>query len=159
MLRTLLNGFIFGIGFVTALAIVGYAINKFYPTQKVESSEFVASLNSWNELDIDEKLEQSSAIYILRYSPKEEGLMQAYVSEVHRKSESVQTGAEEGDLRKDSNYYSRGGGMSNRNGAVVFLTDSPARERGTIFLYDNRLAGGSDMPVDILIKKFMASAE
>jgi hypothetical protein len=157
VLKKFFGGFLFGLGAVFAVALVGYVIYLLKPSEEPVTAGTMESLISWQDLEIEEKLEQASALYLIRYRPSEDGLMEAYIADIYLKHDSVEASAKIGERRRSSDFYSSGEQGFDRNGAVVFLAGSPATERTTHYLYDNRTAGGRDMPLEILIRKFKSS--
>ena len=155
----------FGISFVAVWFIAAYVIFPRFVVPHIEqsisetqsgfeSSSSIKDIKNWSALNYNEKIQKASAIIVLRYKQQKEGLMAAYVAEIHKKEPSVEVKEKIGNRREDSDFYSRGGNGRDRDGAIIFLTGSPAKERSTLYLYDNRLVGAGDMPVSILLKKF-----
>lgn len=170
MLQKFKEGLVFGLGFGISFIALSYMFAYLlFPifvepqlensisnvTSNIKPSSF-ESIESWNSLSANKKIEKSSAVIIIRYKPTDEGLMTAYVAEIHKKDASVEVSSKIGDRREHSDFYARGMGMD-RNGSVVFLTGSLAKERSTLYLYDNRLAGAGDMPLEILTRNFKIS--
>lgn len=155
----------FGISFVAIWFISAYVIFPKFVVPHIEQSisetqsdfepsSSIKDVADWNALNYNEMIQKASAIIVLRYKQEKDGLMSAYVAEIYKKEPSVEVKEKIGNRREDSDYYSRGGNGRDRDGAIILLTGSPAKERSTLYLYDNRLAGADDMPVSILLKKF-----
>lgn len=170
MLQKFKEGLVFGLGFGISFFALSYIFAYLlFPifvepqlensvsnvTSNIKSSNF-ESIETWNALSPNKKIEESSAVIIIRYKPTDEGLMTAYVAEIYKKDTSVEVSSKVGERRENSDFYARGMGMD-RNGSVVFLTGSPAKERSTLYLYDNRLAGAGDMPLEYLTRNFKFS--
>tara|TARA_R110001599_G_scaffold91512_2_gene240452 strand:- start:367 stop:858 length:492 start_codon:yes stop_codon:yes gene_type:complete len=151
--KVFLKGLVFGFGVIVAFVIAILVASNF-DIPKTFTSQDVKRFESLSSLTEEEKILKSSAIIVLRFKSEKDTLMAAYVAEIYKKSPSIEVQAEVGALRKNDNYYAREHASMNRDGVVVFLTGSPAKEQSKLYLYNNRLAGTTDMPIDIVIKKF-----
>lgn len=153
MFITFLKGIVFGFGVVVAF-VIALIISSNIDFPVTVQSQKIEELEPWNSFTAEEKIQNSSALMVLRFNQEYEGLMSAYVSEIHTKGPSVLVNSKVGDLRKKDDYYAREHTTINRDGVVVFLTGNQAKERSQLYLYNNRLAGTTDMPLNIVIKKF-----
>lgn len=162
----LVFGLGFGISFIALSYIFAYLLFPIFVEPQIENSisnvtsnikpSNFESIESWNSLSPNEMIKKSSALIVIRYKPMDEDLMTAYIAEIYKKDASVEVSSKIGDRRENSDFYARGMGMD-RNGSVVLLTGSPAKERSTLYLYDNRLAGAGDMPLEVLTRNFRIS--
>jgi len=159
MLRVFLKGFVFGIGFIVAILVLGgitpYFLDIFEGSSSIETFESLENQKSWNDLSFDEKAQKASAIIVLRYKEADDGLMLAYVAEVHKKDSSIESLFNIGDGYSDADYYLKSDDWQRRNGVVMLLTGSPAENKnhGLYYMYDDRL-GPKDMPLEVFLKKF-----
>ena len=159
MLKIFVKGLVFGFGLIISIIVVGYVVTSFDFFRPTATSVSAMDIESWNSLGDNEKIQKASAIIVIRYKQEEEGLMSAYLEEILKKDPSIEVGAKVGERVESSDYYTRPGMGQNRDGAVMFLSGSPARERSTRYLYSDRLAGTSDMPMHILRKIFAESVK
>lgn len=158
MFRTFLKGIVFGLGVIVAFLIAGFISSNLDFSTSVMLPDKIQDFESWHDLSDEEKLHKATAVLILRYKSEAEDLMTAYVAEVYKKNKTIEVAAIVGDRRKGDDFYSRGEGLD-RDGAIVYMTGSPAKDRSTLYLYDNRLAGVSDMPLNIFLRKFNEASD
>jgi hypothetical protein len=58
-----------------------------------------------------------------------------------------------GDSFESLRFYPRKDGRL-RSGVLIFFSGSPAIERATLYLYEDRIIGYGDMPLSVAIEKF-----
>jgi len=153
-MNSFLRGLGFGAGFAISVVIVMLVAQKLFEPEMPQSSMTeIEQGEKWRALSYEEQIAAASAIVISRYSEtKDEGRV-ATVTEVLKDNEAIVVPAKAGDLRRDSKYYPDDE-FRPRTGTVTFYTGSPAVVRSTLYLYEDRVAGYGDMPLDLLIKKF-----
>lgn len=155
MLKTFSKGLAFGVGFAIALVAVFAIVSLFDFSQSVESNTVrsMEGINRWNELTINEKIDRSSAVALVRFKSEPEGLNAAYIDSIVTKDSSVKLDIDSGDRLEELDFYSSGHG-NDRNGELLFFVGSTGQRRDRAFLYDDRLIAAGDMPLEIFLRKF-----
>lgn len=110
--------------------------------------------NEWNDLTIEEKIKKTSAVAIVRFRKEADELNAAYVEDIVRRDPNSKFGIKPGDRLESSDFYSQGGIARDRNGVVIFYVRNPGVEIGQSYLYDDRMVGEGDMPLELFIRKF-----
>lgn len=166
MIEKLLQGFMFGTGFIVAVILLVWLINvsdiSFTSESKIISSGESASFKekaNWRELDPTSKIEKTSGLVLLRFKEGEDKNMKAYADSVFSKDKSVKLPIEVGQRVESSDYYAQGGHSSNRDGVLLIYSGDPPKEMEGAYLYNDRLVGLQDMPLDLFLKKFDSGAE
>lgn len=161
MIKSFLNGIGFGFGFCLAVAVVAWAVSQFGdPIGKRiihSSSELEIGYeekNKWNDLTIEEKINKTSAIAIIRFRKEADNLNAAYVEDIVRRDPNSKLSIKLGDRLEKSDFYSQGGIGRDRNGVVIFYVRNPGVEIGQSYLYDDRMVGEGDMPLELFMRKF-----
>ena len=114
-------------------------------------------MNEWNDLSVAERIDRSSAVALVRFEKKDEGLMSAYVENILKKESLVELPVNIGDRLENSDYYSQGGYQRDRNGILIYFEGSPGKERSKSYLYEDRIASSGDMPLEIFFKEIQTS--
>lgn len=91
---------------------------------------------------------------ISRYRESEDGGRVAAVTEIYKDNESIVVPVNIGDVQNNSKYYPDNDEFNPRTGTVTLYTGSPAIERTTLYLYDDKVAGYGDMPLKLMVEKF-----
>lgn len=161
MFRSFLNGIGFGFGFSLAIAIVVFVLSQFSDllgenliVPANEEGLSYEEMNVWHDLPLEEKIEKSTAIAILRFKKEEQGLNRAYVDQVFKRQSNVSLKVEVGDRVERSDFYSQGGMARDRNGVVVFYIRKPGVEIAQSYLYGDRMVGEGDIPLEIFLNKY-----
>lgn len=154
MIKVFIKGLVFGSGFTIALIVIGFVATKYFESRITSDINALnAESNSWDSLSDEQKFLQATAIAIVRYSDGEEGVRIGSITEIHKSDPNIDIAYEIGQLYPDTNYYPKYK-HDNRTGAILLIRGSSARNSGTWFLYDDRVAALGDMPLELLIKKF-----
>ena len=161
MIKSFLNGVGFGFGFCLAVALVLWVLPHFHDpfggalrgstSTPVVSSE---ERGKWNALSLEEKIEKSTAVAIVRFKDEEDALKAAYVEAVVKRDPSVELTISPGDRLEKADFYSQGGNNRDRDGVIVFYVRNPAVEIAQSYLYDDRLIADGDMPLHVFMKKY-----
>lgn len=154
MFRTFVKGLVLGAGFSTALLVFGVGLSLYVKnTDIAESPRIISDYSDWNSLDDEEKIEEASAIAIVRYSDGEEGQRIGVIESIHKRTPDTEIHYEEGDFWPSANYYPQHP-YDARTGAVVLFKGSPAKDLSTWYVYSERISALGDMPIELLLKKF-----
>lgn len=165
MIKKLVHGFLFGLGFSLSVLLVMWVIGHIncqsrreaaLPSIESGSTDFAEQIR-WQEMSMEEKLGKLSLVAVLRFKEKENGLMAAYVDRVVAIDESASIPLAVGDRVESSDYYSRENDASNRDGILLMYAGDPPREMEGAYLYDSRLVSYGDMPLDVFLKKLDAA--
>jgi hypothetical protein len=162
VLKKLLHGFIFGLGFSLAIILVAWIVNT-YQSSFSNKTKFVVpqeeamsykEMAKWRELPISEKIPKLSGAVLLRFKEGADQHMAAYVENIFTKNSSVKIPLSIGDRVEKSDYYAQKGPSRNRDGILLMYIDNPPKEIEGAYLYDNRLVAHGDMPLEVFLKKF-----
>jgi hypothetical protein len=163
MIKKLLQGFMFGCGFTVAMILISWIISfadfSFTSEPKLTSSGELANYEekaNWRELNPSNKIEKASGLALLRFNEGKGKKMEAYVEKVFTKDESVKLPVEVGQRIESADYYAQDGYSRNRNGVLLIYSDNPPKEMEGTYLYEDRLIGLQDMPLNLFIEKFDA---
>jgi type III secretory pathway component EscV len=154
--KQFVKGFAFGAGFCVAALLFSLGI-KMYENyfgeepKRVSDHSLIQDEANWHKLNQEEQIAATQALLVITYKDGEEGLQIAYIDQVITK-EGISTHYQVGEQYPNMNYYPTGR-FSKRSGAVVFLSGNPPTYRHGLYVYENRVAGYGDMPLEILIKK------
>lgn len=159
-MNSFFRGLGLGAGFAVSILVIALVSSKLKLFDDQPHVPDVSNIQSdieqgekWRALSYDEQIIEASALVISLYSTSDDESRVATVSEILKDDESIVVPAAIGQLQHDLKYYPDDG-VTPRNGAIRFYTGSPAKERSTLYIYENRVAGYGDMPLDLLIKKF-----
>jgi hypothetical protein len=154
LLKTFIRGLVFGAGLSTALVVFGIALAVYLKSMNgSDAPKVVHDYSDWNSLSDEEKIQEASAIAVIRYSDGEEGQRLAIVEAIHKRTPDVEIYYESGDSWPSADYYPRHQ-HDDRTGAVVLFRGSTAKDLSTWYMYDERIAALGDMPLELLVKKF-----
>ncbi|BBB26338.1 hypothetical protein [Amphritea japonica] len=150
MIKTLLKGLIFGIGFITAIFIAGYVGLNYFSNDLADINK---KLEIWNSLTEEGKIKASSAIIVVRFSEGEDNVRLASISNIYTKPSSASTDLKVGQLYPKANYYPLSNDENRSASILLFMsdTDSPTT---TWHAYNEIIPAVGNMPVELLIKKF-----
>jgi hypothetical protein len=153
MIKQLLKGILFGVGFSVALIAAMEIYSKISPPDyQRDHSSTIGLSNEWNSYSHDEQIKKSTAIAVARYTESNDGSYVATISEIYKDNESVMLNIKIGDSYESLRFYPRKDNRL-RSGVLIFFTGSPAIERATLYLYDDRIIGYGDMPLATAIEK------
>ena len=162
MLKKLLHGFIYGLGFSVAVLLVGWMFHA-YQSSPSNKAKFIVSQEEgmsykekaeWRELPISKKIPKLSGAVLLRFKEEDNQLMAAYVESVFTKDSTVKMPLNIDDRVEKSDYYAKGGHSSNRDGILLMYVDTPPKEIESAYLYDSRLVAHGDMPLELFLNNF-----
>lgn len=162
MLKKLLHGFIFGLGFSLAALLVGWVFTTYQlsSTNKAniippqEGGISYEEKAKWRELPISKKIPKLSGAVLLRFKEEDNKYMAAYVESVFTKDSTLNIPLSIGDRVEKSDYYAKGSPSSNRDGILLMYVDNPPKEIEGAYLYDGRLVAHGDMPLELFLKIF-----
>lgn len=162
MLKKLLHGFIYGIGFSLAvlLAAWGFTTYQLSTTNKTKSLAHhdkeisYEERAKWRELPISEKIPKLTGVVLLRFKEEDNNFMAAYVESIFTKDSSVKLPLNIGDRVDKSDYYAKGGHFRNRDGILLMFVGNQPKIVEETYLYDSRLVTDGDMPLELFLKKF-----
>lgn len=166
MFKRFLSGVVFGAGF-TAAALSLYTIWVFYVfppliDQSIDSEKAAyhspAEQNvyfhtpNFRELSVDEKVQKSTAILILRFEEGEHGKYRSVVEEVLKKEQRVELYYGQGEVyEEDSGYKISDKFIPHR--AVVFMQGSPAKMSYSTTFSGERIRGLGGISLSLLREK------
>ena len=164
MIKSFLNGIGFGFGFCLAVGLVIWLTSQFGDQisgpiihSSSDQENNYKEKNKWNDLTIEEKINKTSAIAIVRFKKEQDDLNAAYVEDILLRIPNTKLSIDIGDRIEKSDFYSQGGISRDRNGLVIFFVRNPGLEIGQSYLYDDRMIGEGDMPLELFLRKFKAS--
>ncbi|WP_415884490.1 hypothetical protein [Neptuniibacter sp. QD34_54] len=147
MIKVLVKGFFFGIGFSIAVAICGFIGFKYFENQNVSGKDYtVSDLRKWNKLSPEEQMNTASAIALISYSAGENSKQVASISKLYKQSSNIQVHYDEGDLYPKADITLEEN-MTVPEGAIVLFMGSPANGVSTSFIYNNRIRSLGDISV------------
>ena len=160
MLKKLMNGFVWGVGFSLALILIFFVAYKNFlnvkprPAYGVDQRKAMEERIKWQELSDEEKIRTATVAVIVKYE-KGEGLhMKAYVDKVLSRSDDQTLPYSVGSRVETEDYYTQDGRVLNRDGVVLMFGGNPINDLGSIFIYDDRLSAMGNMPVEVFVNKF-----
>jgi len=160
MLKKLFQGFIFGVGFtigiITVIGVVGVVSSKFTftPIDSTDAEEAsYQDQTKWRKLTLSEKIPEISGMALVRFKDGEDSHKEAYVEKILTKENAIKIPLEVGDRVEKEDYYPSVG-SSSRNGVLLLFTGNPPRKIEGAYMYEDRLIGHGDMPLEIFLKKF-----
>lgn len=103
-------------------------------------------------LTLEERLEASSAIALLRFDGGPDGLQNAVVAEYLKRLPSATQAPQVGEGYPDASYYP-GGRVSEPDAALLFFRGSGAHVTLTQFVYGGRVPGLNNIPLELLREK------
>ncbi|MFY9327341.1 MAG: hypothetical protein WAO76_04885 [Georgfuchsia sp.] len=162
MLKKLLYGFIFGLGFSLAVLLVGWMFIT-YQLSSSDKTKFIVPQEEgmsyeekakWSELPLSKKISKLSGAVLLGFKEEDNQFMAAYVDRIYTKDSAVKIPLNIGDRVEKSDYYAKDDHSSNRDGMLLMYVDNPPKEIECAYLYDSRLIAYGDMPLELFVKKF-----
>ena len=91
---------------------------------------------------------------ISKYGDTDDGGRIASVSKIYKDNETILLNVNISDLRQLSKYYPGNNEFRPRTNSVTLYTKNPAEERNSLYLYDDKVTGYGDMPLELLLEKF-----
>ncbi len=169
MFNKFINGLIFGTGFAIAFTIITYLGLTFLTNIKFNEQTHFVSGNSENtketlpqkhikpstpfhELSVEDKIKASSVIALMRYEKSNDGKVKTIIKEFLKKDKDVTIYYKVGDEYKTPEYYPKSGKIYG-DGVIAFFQGSPATMRFSTTYRGDRIAGLSDLPIELLRKK------
>lgn len=165
MLKKLLHGFVFGLGFSIAVLLVTWAVSTYQFSSfnngrvALPSEDGISYEDSekWRELPTSEKITKLSGVALLRFKEGDDMFMGAYVESIYPKISTVQLPVSVGDRVESSDYYAKEGLGRNRDGILLMYVGNPPKEIEGAYLYDSRLVAHGDMPLEVFLKRLEKS--
>lgn len=177
MLKKFGEGLAFGAGFAISFVPIWYIaayliFPLFFPSQtEREPSGIPSEIGTTNrlpstpnteatlepavpfhELQIEDKIKQSSVIALAKYEPGPDGRMRAIIKEYLKKAPNVTIQYTIGDEFQSASYYPSE--KTNRgDGVVIFFVGSPATMRMSMSFSGDRILSLGDMPIELFKKK------
>jgi len=172
MIKKFTEGLVFGggfaISFITLWYVAAYLISPMFVSSQFETAENIQYSNEepvttvtervnsfpkpFYELDLEEKIKQSSVIALAKYETASDGKRKAIIKEFLKKEAGTDIYYNVGDEYAHSSYYpkeDRGYG----DGLVIFFTGSPAEMKLSMSYSGDRITGLGDLPVKLLRNK------
>ena len=162
MLNKLRDGFIYGLGFSLAIFLVGWLYTT-YQLSSINNAKIITHHDGgtlyeekaeWRKLPISKKIPKLTGAVLLRFKEEDNKLMAAYVESVFTKDSAVKLPLNIGDRVEESDFYSKGGYSTDRDGILLMYVDIPPKEMEGAYLYESRLIAHGDMPLELFLKKF-----
>jgi hypothetical protein len=108
MIKQLLKGIYFGVGFAVALIAVMAIYSKMsISNYQVDNRSTIGLSNEWNSHSDDEQIKNSTAIAVARYFESNDGSYVATISEIYKDNESVKLNIKTGDSIESLRFYPR----------------------------------------------------
>jgi hypothetical protein len=155
MLKIFVKGIVFGVGFLVAVGLIGYIFALINVDKKVMPSEKSEIL--WHNLTDDQKISESTVLAVARYSDAEDGSKIATIAEIYKDNPDIDFDYKVGENYQSLKYYPKSESHK-KTGVVIFFAGSPPKYRHALYLYDDRVSGFGEMPLNVLIKKFKQDA-
>ena len=155
MLKIFVKGIVFGVGFLVAVGLIGYIFALINVDKKVMPSEKPEIL--WHNLTDDQKISESTVLAVARYSDAEDGSKIATIVEIYKDNPDIHFDYKVGENYQSLKYHPKSE-FHKRTGVVIFFAGSPPKYRHALYLYDDRVSGFGEMPLNVLITKFKQGA-
>jgi hypothetical protein len=165
VLRKLLEGFVFGVGFSLAFILVAVFVTPQLMPISFRSSDRPSPVGGqgissaprpeqpqFHELSVEEQIKQASAIALARYERSPDGKMKAVIREFLKKDPNTVIHYKAGDEYASASFYPSEG-KDYGEGVVVFFVGSPASMRLSMTYSGDRIRGLADIPVELFRKK------
>ena len=107
----------------------------------------------WHNLTDDQKISESTVLAVARYSDAEDGSKIATIVEIYKDNPDIHFDYKVGENYQSLKYHPKSE-FHKRTGVVIFFAGSPPQYRHALYLYNDRVSGFGEMPLNILIKKF-----
>lgn len=175
MYKRFLDGLVFGAGFAIAYVIISNISMYLITPVDFKSGKNVAARMSelevehhpmelmkelskpFDTLPLEEKIKEASVIAVARFEPSDDGSMKAIISEILKKTPETTFNYELGQEFTRASYYPREN-VRRGDGTVLFFTGSNAIQRYGVWIYDGRIGGLGDMPLDLFRQKVQENA-
>lgn len=170
MIKKFLSGVVFGAGFTVAVLAI-YTVWMFFVLPPMIVKGFDAELHSgrvltegggvphesvhtpdFHKLSVDEKIDLSTAIIIVRYEKDENGAYRSIVEDILKKKDEVELYYNVGDVYEESSHYTVSDGFV-PNRAIVFMQGNPAGMRFSTTFEGERIQGLGGIPLALLREK------
>lgn len=112
---------------------------------------------NFHEFPIEKKIAAASVVAIAKYQREDEKL-KCVISEILKHSPDTAFYYKVGDEYPECSRYPRPD-VSYGEGMVMFFVGNPAQSRYSTSIYENRLPGVGDMPIDLLRRKIKGDAK
>ncbi|MBU2952749.1 hypothetical protein [Marinobacter sp. F3R08] len=166
MFKRFLSGVVFGAGFtVAALGLYTVWVLYFFAPlidQRIDSEqtayhspeepEVYPHTPNFRELSVDEKVQKSSAILILRFEEGQHGNYRSIVEEVLKQEQGIELYYEQGEVYEEDSHYSTSDKFVPRR-AVVFMQGSPAKMSYSTTFSGERIRGLGGISLSLLREK------
>lgn len=166
MIRKLVEGFIFGVGFSLALGlVVMFVLPRLMPHSVLSNAPSYSVIEGastfsvpmpedmrFHELPLEEQISKASAIALARYEPSPDGKMRAIIREFLKKDPEAVIYYKIGDEYASGSFYPNQG-IGHGDGMIIFFVGSPATMRLAMTYSGDRIGGLADIPVELFRKK------
>lgn len=166
MFKRFLSGVVFGAGFTAAaLGLYTIWVLYFFPPlieQRIDSEqtayqapskpEIYPHTPNFRELSVDEKVQKSTVILVLRFEKGEHGNYRSIVEEVLKHEQGVELYYGQGDVYEEDSHYSVSDKFTPRR-AVVFMQGSPAKMSYSTTFSGERIRGLGGISLSLLREK------
>lgn len=168
MLNKFLTGLVAGLGFSIALVVViTIWITFVLPTSFQSDSSHISQsttsikvenkyplIENFDELSLDQKISNSTAIIVTKIAKDEAGRYKSVVSEVLKKQDDVELYYKVGDEYDDSDYNQyEAHGDSIPKGFIVFMRANPARMQFSTSYSGDRVGSLGGISMELLREK------
>ncbi len=177
-LKRFTEGLLFGAGFAISFTVVWYvAAYVVYPVTvgpkiEKEANKQLSEFNSkivppevrremerpFHEMGPEESIEAASATALAKYEPGPDGRMKAVITEFLKKELDAKVPYDIGDEYPRGSYYPKEN-VSRGDALLLFFKRSPFPGTSSMAIYHDRIAGLSDMPMELFRKKVKESGD
>ena len=164
MIKKLLDGFLFGIGFAVAYFTLSL-VSSFAITPHIIDHLADSSVNS---IDIDsintasdrrhfrnkqttEKIKESTAIVLVQFKPQDDGRLAGIITKILKTTPGVEFVFSEGDEHPASSFYPKPD-KSYGSGSIVFFTGDPPMMQLSAYFYGDQIPMLNDMSLPQFLK-------
>ena len=170
MLKNIMNGLIWGVGFSISTAtilslwllfvlpeILSHGITTTeIPYQPAQNTQSVPFVDDFSELSLDDKITKSTAIIATKVEKNDEGKYQSRVTEILKKQDGVELYYEVGEIFDDDHPYLdeyESKKIAVPEGFIVFMSENPATMQFSTSYSGERIRGLGNISFALLRKK------
>ncbi|MEM7708111.1 MAG: hypothetical protein AAF358_21340 [Pseudomonadota bacterium] len=159
MLKVLLKGAAFGLGFATSCAIVWIVLDPLSAVTQSNQEQAAALTReppfeapNFFDQTVEEQISSSTVIALTRYIDGPNGKI-SILDAILKRNPGTEFYYEVGDQFPNSEYFSDPIDSRFGDGQVVFMSGSPATMRAAMSYRGERISNLGDMPLEVFLAK------
>jgi hypothetical protein len=151
MIKLILKGLLFGIGFIISIAIALLIANKYFEGDIAERNK---QLREFRALSDHDKIRGAEKIFIISYEDSSTKKRTASIKKILTKNKNAVRNFREGESYPKSDYYPLSD-LENRSATVlVFISEKDGAPAATWHVYNDVIPGLGNMPLELFIETF-----